>query len=123
AGSAALAARGWLVREPAGFRGDGRAAAQSRDSADRGGRRLGPAYPDGIGRVPAAAAHGGAEGTGVVSAVRQPPGADKCFLCGAAEVSPEAHYGSPVCDGCLPIGEHVVSMPTGRDGASLAVCP
>lgn len=58
-----------------------------------------------------------------MSAVRQPPGADKCFLCGAAEVSPEAHYGSPVCDGCLPIKDHVVSMRTGQAGASLAVCP
>lgn len=52
----------------------------------------------------------------------QPLGADKCFLCGATEVSPEAHYGSPVCDDCLPIREHVVSMQTGDGGSSLAVC-
>ena len=56
-----------------------------------------------------------------MSAVRQPPGAERCFLCSSPEVSPEAHYGSPVCDGCLPIKDHVVAM-SNDAGKSIAVC-
>jgi hypothetical protein len=45
-----------------------------------------------------------------------------CFLCGENEVSPLSHRGSPVCEGCLPIKDHVVSMQTASGGGSLAVC-
>lgn len=45
-----------------------------------------------------------------------------CFLCGAAEVSPQSHVGSPVCGACLPIQDHVVSMQRASRGGSLAVC-
>lgn len=53
---------------------------------------------------------------------RQPPGADRCFLCGVPEVSPQAPYGSPLCGRCIPACEHVVSMTIGPNGERLATC-
>lgn len=46
-----------------------------------------------------------------------------CHLCGSAEISTKSRMGSLICDDCLPIQDHVVSMQTGPSGASLAVCP
>lgn len=47
----------------------------------------------------------------------------RCHLCGSAEVRPDSPSGSPTCADCWPITEHVVSMQTGHEGASIAVCP
>lgn len=45
----------------------------------------------------------------------------RCFLCGSNAVSAESHFGSPLCEGCLPVKGHVVHMSNPR-GHSLAEC-
>lgn len=47
---------------------------------------------------------------------------DKCHVCGSAEVSRKSTFGSPLCERCLPVQQHVVSMQTGPGGAVLAIC-
>src|SRR5690606_18415067 len=46
-----------------------------------------------------------------------------CYVCGSREIMPDCSPGAAACEACVPAREHVVSMQTGRDGASLAVCP
>lgn len=47
----------------------------------------------------------------------------RCHLCGSAEIRADSPMGSPTCDECWPITDHVVSMRTGPGGSALAVCP
>ena len=47
-----------------------------------------------------------------------------CHVCGSPEIDPAASdHGSARCAACAPARDHVVSMQTGPDGSSLAVCP
>ena len=45
-----------------------------------------------------------------------------CHLCGSTEIRADSPKGSPTCADCWPITDHVVSMQTGADGSSRAVC-
>lgn len=47
-----------------------------------------------------------------------------CYVCGSAELAPDADPRNPTCERCRPAREHVVSMQTDRGtGEALAVCP
>ncbi len=45
-----------------------------------------------------------------------------CYVCGSPAVSSASDIGASRCEDCAPIRDHIVSMQTANDGASLAVC-
>lgn len=47
---------------------------------------------------------------------------DCCHFCGSAELAADCPMGSPTCEDCRPIREHIVSMQRGAGGEAVAIC-
>ena len=45
-----------------------------------------------------------------------------CHFCGSTPVLADSPMGSPTCEDCRPIRDHVVSMQRGAGGEAVAIC-